>query len=179
MAPDGDSVGRLERRRGVRILASSTATVLAASVLTACGAAATRATPVASKARPEPTARRAAVALLFRSDRQLLLNIPHVGRLYARCDRQGVATTEVRVAFVERSSLTTVETSGRHVRTTQGSSLVAAKPPGGAGTQLWQVGPISEAPKPLATIWVGISHYPPNRGCVVSAHSSTTLTGSP
>ena len=161
----------------MRILASSTAAVLAASALTACGAS--RATPVASKARPEPTARRAAVALLFRSHRRMLLNIPHVGRLYTRCDRHGDATTEVRVAFVERSSLTTVETSGRQVRTTQGPSLVAPKPPGGAGTQLWQVGPISEAPKPLATISVGISHYPPNRGCVVSAHSSTTLTGSP
>jgi hypothetical protein len=115
--------------------------------------------------------------LLFRSRQEMVLNIPHVGRLYARCDRQGDATTQVRVAFVEQSALTTVETSGRRARTTLGPTLVAPKPSGGAGTQVWQVGPISEGEKPLATIWVGISHYPPNRGCVVSAHSSTTVTG--
>ena len=117
------------------------------------------------------------MALLFRSRQQMMLSIPHVGRLYARCDGQGDATTQVRVAFVEQSALTTVETSGRHVRTTLGPTLVAPKPPGGHGTQVWQIGPITEGEKPFATIWVGISHYPPNRGCVVSAHSSTTIGG--
>lgn len=159
----------------MRILPGSFAAVAVTFALTACGAA-SHATPVAT----EPSGHTdwsANVALLFRSHRQMLLDIPHVGRLYARCDGHGDATTEVRVEFLERSALTTVETSGRHVRTTQGPSLVAPKPPGGAGTQLWQVGPISEAPKPLATIWVGISHYRPNRGCVVSAHGSSTLAG--
>jgi hypothetical protein len=177
--PFGEARGtRLDPRnveRGMRLLRLSVLAVVA-SVLTACGAT-SRSVPAAASERPGHTVWSAAVALLFPRTSRVVLSIPHAGRLYARCDRHGDATTQVRVAFVERSALTTVETSGRHVRTTLQPTLVAPKPPGGAGTQVWQVGPISEGQKPLTTIWVGVSHYPPNRGCVVSAHGSTTIDG--
>lgn len=133
-----------------------------------------------ASARPGYTVSRASVTLLMPSSTWPVLRVRHVGVLTARCGHAGQATTSFRVFPQAISALTVVQTTGRGARTTFGSHLLAPTPPRGTGEQVWQIASItSESPpsEPMATIIVAMSHYPPSRGCVVSAHSSSTIPG--
>lgn len=131
-------------------------------------------------AQPGYTVSGASVTLLMPSSTQPVLRVRHLGVLSAHCGRAGHATTSFHVFRRAVAALTVVQTTGRSARNTFGPHLLAPRPPRGTGEQVWQIAPItSENPssKPVATIIVAMSHYPPSHGCVVSAHSSSTLPG--
>lgn len=133
-----------------------------------------------ASAQPGYTVSRASVTLLMPASTQPILRVIHIGVLSAHCGHAGQATTSFRVFPQAVSALTVVQTTGRGARNTFGSHLLASPPPRGTGEQVWQIAPItSENPssEPVATIIVAMSHYPPSHGCVVSAHSSSTLPG--
>jgi hypothetical protein len=134
------------------------------------------------KATPKPgfTVSRASVTLLQPSSNRVILRVAQVGVLHARCAPDGHATTMMHVSPQALDALTVVQTTGRGVRNTLGPQLLAPTPPRGTGIQVWQIGSISSANPPsgpVATITVALAHYPPSRGCVVSARSSSTLPG--
>lgn len=106
-----------------------------------------------------------------------LLIVPGVGELKGRCDRSGRASTEFDVfRSVGATASVVVDYGGREPIASERPRVLAPNPGGPAGFQIWQIAPIGPIEQPVVTVWVAMGFHLPSRGCVISAHASSTVT---
>lgn len=127
----------------------------------------------------QATSRIAHTQQLRRGERALLLRVPRVGRLIARCRRDGTANVVFVAARLLPTAAITVDTGADNPirRIVQPQNRVTAPATTGEGDfQMWQVEPFAKANVRVTTISVAMGKSPgaPFYACGFSAHAVTT-----
>ena len=160
------------------------AVALLASALAGCGssgdgASGTRAGSASETAEATESLVVAQTKQMGRGERALLLRIPRVGRLVARCDEDGEASLAFVAAFVLPTSAVTVDKGGPNpVRKIvhPGQRVTVLRAVSTSDFQTWQIEPFAKAGVRVTTIWVAMGRSPgaPAYACGFSAHAMTT-----
>ena len=113
-----------------------------------------------------------------RAERAILLRMPRVGRLTARCSAEGAASVVFTAGRLLPTSAVTVASAGRTVvrRLVHPEHRVAIPAAGPSDFQTWQVEPFAKAGVRVTTISVAMGRSPgaPAYDCGFSAHATTT-----
>ena len=168
-----------------RVVAAGLAAVvvaIAAAALSACGGADEPPREQRARSSAETAADGTVVVArtrqLRRGERALLLRLPRVGRLTARCSAHDAASVAFTAAPFLPTAAVTVASPGRAVirRIVHPEQRVAIPPSGPSDFQTWQVEPFAKAGVRVTTISVAMGRSPgtPVYACGFSAHAATT-----
>jgi hypothetical protein len=112
---------------------------------------------------------------LHAGERAPLLRIHNVGRLLARCDRDGLPSVAFTSAFLLPTASVTVNTGRSVIRRILNprQQLIA---PTGSGVQTWQIAPFAEANVSITTVWISLGKSPTRAQSVPCGFSAQALT---